>query len=65
MGLNFGRKIFCVCVLFILLGCKKNDNNIPAAPPYRQFTKTGARKFCERRRRKLVNTNGKFRIFFL
>jgi arabinogalactan endo-1,4-beta-galactosidase len=33
MGLNFGRKIFCVCVLFILLGCKKNDNNIPTAPP--------------------------------
>ncbi len=33
MGVNFGRKIFYVFVLFILLGCKKNDNEIPAAPP--------------------------------
>ncbi len=33
MGVNFGRKIFCVCGLFILLGCKKNDNNISTVPP--------------------------------
>jgi arabinogalactan endo-1,4-beta-galactosidase len=33
MGVNFGRKLFYVFTLFMVMGCKKNDNSIPTVPP--------------------------------
>ena len=47
MGVNFGRKIFFVCVLFVLMGCKKNDNNIPTVPPIDSLPKPVPASFAK------------------